>query len=164
MFAKKVLIIALLAGAAVSGTARADDPALGAIVGGVVGATIGHSISGRNGAVVGGVLGAATGASIANSNNTYRNQYSSGYDDGRYYDSGVQGRVVVGSPGYYAPPVVYAPPPRVFYAPPPVYYAPPPVVYRDGYGRDEWRHRYHRDWRDDRRWDRDDDHDWRRGR
>ena len=36
--------------------------------------------------------------------------------------------IVVGAPGYYAPPppVYYAPP--VVAAPPPVYYAPPPVV------------------------------------
>jgi hypothetical protein len=30
-------------------------------------------------------------------------------------------------PGYYAPPVYYAPPP-VVYAPPPAYYAPPPAI------------------------------------
>jgi len=71
--------------------------------------------------------------------------------------------ITIGSPGYsYAPPPAYAysPPPvyyapRVVYAQPRVVYAPPRVVYapqRVYYSAPQWRGR------DDRQWNRRDDH------
>lgn len=81
-----------------------NDPALGALVGGVFGAAIGHGISGHDGAIVGGVLGALTGASIA---------AGSGY---------------YGAPVHYGPRPAYYPAAPVYYAPPRVVYRPAPVV------------------------------------
>ena len=114
---KKPLAIAAIA-TALAGTllpttaAASGDPGLGALIGGVIGAAIGHDINGRHGALVGGVLGAMTGASIAAGPRDY---YGPGY----------------GAPAgtYYPPqPVYYAP--RPYYRPAPVYYAPPPVIIR----------------------------------
>ena len=109
------------------------DPGLGALIGGALGAAIGHDINGRHGALVGGVLGAMTGASIA-------------AGPRGYYE-----------PGYAAPPAAYYPPapayygpPRAYYRPAPVYYAPrlpvyaPVVVAR----RHDWRHDGRHGWRD----------------
>ncbi len=84
-----------------------NDPRLGALVGGVFGAAIGHGISGHDGAIVGGVLGALTGASIA---------AGSGY---------------YGAPYRYETPHAYYPSAPVYYSPPRVVYrAAPVVVYR----------------------------------
>ena len=168
MFKKPLTIaaIALTAGATLIPTeATAGDPGLGALVGGVFGAAIGHNVNGHNGAVVGGVLGALTGASIAASTGPY-------YDGPGY---------AVPPPAYYPPAPVYVPRAPVYYGPAPVhvrplpvYYAPPVVVYRPrpvhvhhaaphhpGYGRVN---RYARnDWRDGRDYRGGDGHD-RRGR
>src|SRR5689334_5857083 len=79
---KKPLIIATLAATAaiatVSTRANAADPVLGALIGGGIGAAIGHDVNHHNGAAVGGVLGAITGAAIANDvNRSY--YYGDGY-------------------------------------------------------------------------------------
>jgi hypothetical protein len=142
---KKSLAIGAIATAVAAGTlstpASAGDPVLGALVGGGIGAAIGHSVNGRNGAWVGGALGAVTGASIA-ANSGYYGSYGppAVYSEPApaYYG---------GAPAYYAPPAVYAPAP-VYVAPPVVVARPRPVyvrpyvarpVYARGYG-------WHRDW------------------
>ncbi len=134
---KKPLIIAMLAtsavAAGVSQPASAGDPVLGALIGGGIGAAIGHSVNGHNGAWVGGALGALTGASIA---------ASSGY----YYDGGYYGQ-----PAYAAPASVYggayvAPPP-VYYSAPPVYYGPSVVVAARPYYAHPHGYGWHREWR-----------------
>ncbi|HTH93926.1 MAG TPA: YMGG-like glycine zipper-containing protein [Rhodocyclaceae bacterium] len=122
---KKIFLASLLVAASLGATnARADEFG-GALVGGGVGAVVGHAVAGRNGALVGGVVGAVTGASIAS------------------------------QPRYYAAPPAYgyAPQQVAYYAPPPapVYYvrpAPPPVVYYApagygyGYGYGGWHHHH----------------------
>lgn len=141
MTLKKSLLIASL-GAAValaglSTKASAADPVLGALIGGGIGAAIGHNTHHRDGAAVGGVLGAIIGSGIAADSNRY-------YDDRAYYDDRYYGG------GYYAPSYGYYTPAR------PYYYAPAPratIVYSSG---PTYRHRPYRDyrWRDDRRYDR----------
>ena len=69
------------------------DPLLGALIGGGIGAAIGHSVNGSNGAWVGGALGAVTGASVAASAGGY---YNNGYYDNagrRVEGKGVDGRL-----------------------------------------------------------------------
>jgi len=101
----------VVAAAALSPSAHAGDPLLGALIGGGIGAAIGNSANHHNGAAVGGAIGAIVGAGIATADNRY-------YGDPAY------------GPGYYAPPAPaygYAPPaPAYGYAPPPApaYYAP----------------------------------------
>ena len=73
---KKSLVIAVLGTAAAAGTlsttaSAQGDPVLGALIGGGIGAAIGHSVNGRNGAWVGGAVGALTGASIAANSGGY---------------------------------------------------------------------------------------------
>jgi hypothetical protein len=138
MSLKKPLVIATVAAAVAMGTlstkASAGDPILGALIGGGIGAAIGHNSHSRHGTAVGGVLGAIVGSSIASTHGGY-------YDRG-YYDSGY---------GYgYAP--------RTYYAPAPVYAAPvygTSIVYSSGpsyrYGP---RHYSRHDRRDYRRGDR----------
>ena len=130
MLKKPLMTAALIAGlaaAAFSTEASAQDPVLGALVGGGIGAAVG----GPPGAAVGAILGLAIGA----------DPY---YRGPRYYDR-YYGR------GYYAPaPVYYAPTPTyyapAYYAPPPVYYGVyryPSYGYRYRYARSYYRH----DWR-----------------
>src|SRR5947209_16881878 len=91
MTLKKPLIIATLGAAValagISTRAEAGDPVLGALLGGGIGAAIGHDVNRHGGAAVGGVLGAVIGSSIA---------ADSGYYDRGYYNG-----------GYYAPAPVY---------------------------------------------------------
>ena len=144
MTLKKPLLIATLtatvAMAAVSTKAEAGDPVLGALIGGGIGAAIGHDVNRHGGAAVGGVLGAIVGSSIA-------------ADSGRYYDRGYG--YYDGGPRYYSGPAYGA----SYYAP--SYYAPAypsygvTYVYRDGPRYRNWDRGYRRDWRDDRR------HHWR---
>jgi hypothetical protein len=107
---KKPLVIATLATAvglaAISTKAEAGDPVLGALIGGGIGAAIGHSANGHNGAAVGGVLGAIVGSSVAANSGPY-------YGDGYY-----------GGDPYYAPAPAYYPPAPAYYPPAPVYYEP----------------------------------------
>jgi hypothetical protein len=122
--------------------ASAADPALGAIIGGGLGAVIGHQFHHRNGAAVGGALGAIIGATSAAESNRYGYGYGYGYYDDDDYDR-----------RYYAPRSYgyYAPPPPVYYAPAPVYYGPPAyygpsIVIGGTYGH-RHRHHRHRHWR-----------------
>jgi hypothetical protein len=78
--------------------AFAQDPWVGAMIGGSTGALIGHSMSGHDGAVIGGALGAIAGAAIVR------------------HDSGMSTHY-----RYPAPPAVYYRPPVVFFNAPPVY-------------------------------------------
>lgn len=100
MLHKKWMAVALLATAAVSTTASADNRGVNAAVGAVLGAVIGNSVGGQDGAVVGGVLGAVVGATA-----------SSGRD--RDYDR----RYARNPPAYYRAPVYYqtAPHGRPYY-------------------------------------------------
>jgi hypothetical protein len=117
---KKPLVIATVAAtlgmAVISTQASAGDPVLGAIIGGGIGAAIGHNAGGHNATAVGGVLGAIVGSSIA--------AQSGGYYDRGYYEGGY---APAPAPVYdygpsYGPAYGYAP------AYGPAYYAPAPVV------------------------------------
>ena len=73
---KKTLMVATLGTALAAGTlstaaSAQGDPFLGALVGGGIGAAIGHSVNGHNGAWVGGAVGALAGASIAANSGYY---------------------------------------------------------------------------------------------
>ena len=126
---KKSLVIAVLGTAVAAGTlsttaSAQGDPVLGALIGGGIGAAIGHSVNGNNGAWVGGAVGALTGASIAANSGDY-------YGGGRYY--GPTPAYVAPAPAYYGPAVTYYPPAPAYYAPVvyrarPVYYARPYVA------------------------------------
>lgn len=114
-----VASVALLAAAAVSTSAMADNRGINTALGAVVGAVIGNTVGGQNGAVVGGVLGAVVGAT------------ASGHDD-RRYDRHYDRRY---SNARYQAPVYYRP------APVPVYARPD---YRDRYYHDVRRVEYTR--------------------
>jgi hypothetical protein len=107
MASKQWIAVTLLASAAFSTAAFADDRGVNTAIGAVVGAVVGNHVHGSNGAIVGGVIGAAVGASVPT------------YDQARYASSG----------GYYDQPVVYTQP-VTYYQPAPVYYRPAPVYYR----------------------------------
>lgn len=113
MLHKKWIGIALLATAAVSTTASADNRGVNTALGAVVGAVIGNSVGGQDAAIIGGVLGAVVGASA-----------SGGRHDDRNYGYRQQ-------QGYYQAQPHYQPQP-VYYRPAPVYTRP---VYRNGYDR-----------------------------
>ncbi len=73
---EKTLMVATLGTALAAGTlsttaSAQGDPFLGALVGGGIGAAIGHSVNGHNGAWVGGAVGALAGASIAANSGYY---------------------------------------------------------------------------------------------
>jgi hypothetical protein len=113
MLNRKPLIVAALAATvavgALSTQAYANDPLLGALIGGGIGAAIGHNVHGRDGAAVGGAIGALAGAGIAAS--------TDGYYDGRYQ----------APPAYYGDSYYQTAP--VYYGRPYVVYAPPRVSY-----------------------------------
>ncbi|MEP7206041.1 MAG: hypothetical protein ABI920_03815 [Casimicrobiaceae bacterium] len=122
-------VAATMATAALSTQANAGDPVLGALVGGGIGAAIGHSINGVHGAWAGGALGAVVGASAAADSNRY--YYGGGYaGPSAYY--GPTTTYYQPAPTYYQPAPVYYEPAPVYYAPAPVYYAPSRVIYRSG--------------------------------
>ena len=134
---KKPLVIAsiaaLMGAATLSTQAKAADPIFGALVGGALGAGIGHAVDGRHGAGVGAAIGAFAGAVSAANSPYYGGGY---YGGGGYYDNG---------PRYYAP--TYAPVAPAYgygygYAPA---YPAATIVYSSGpryYG--GHRHRHHR--------------------
>ena len=108
MLKKKCIGAMLLAAAAVSSTAMADDRGVNTVVGALAGAAIGGSVGGRNGALVGGAIGAAVGNSVRTNDDYYsRNRgyaYSSGYSGG-YYQSAPT--YVEARPVYVEPRPVY---------------------------------------------------------
>ena len=134
MLNKKLVGAALLAAAAVSGSAMANDRGINTVAGAVVGAAIGNSAGGRDGAIVGGLVGAAVGNSINTGDRYYRG--GGGYVQTRVYSQP--------APVYYEPaPVYYEPAPR-YYAPQVVYVEPGRGYYHDrGY-------REYREYRGDR--------------
>lgn len=119
MLSVKWISVVVLAGAAISTTAFADERGVNTAIGAVVGAAIGNSFHGRDGAIVGGVIGAVVGAS------------ASGYREAGYNSQ----------PRYVAQPVVYAQP-VTYYRPAPVYYGPRPV-YVASYHRENERYRHY---------------------
>lgn len=136
MLNRKCFGAVLLAAAAVSGTAMADDRGMNTAVGAVVGAAIGHSAGGRDGALVGGVLGAAVGNSISTRDDYYRG--NRGYATATYYSP---------APAYVeSRPVYYEAPRRVYYDAP-RYYREPVVIVEPGRG-------HHHHWDRGDRWDR----------
>ena len=135
---KKPLVIASIAAligtATLSTQAKAADPIFGALVGGALGAGIGHAVDGRHGAGVGAAIGAFAGAVSAANSPRY-------YDRG-YYDYG---------PRYYGP--TYAPAPVYGYGYAAPVYPSATIVYRSGPRYSGYRN--HRHWhRDGHRWHR----------
>jgi hypothetical protein len=130
MLKKKCFGAVLLAAAAVSSTALADDRGVNTAVGALFGAAIGGSAAGRDGALVGGVIGAAVGNSVRTNDDYYsRNR---GYASSGYYSSGY-------SSGYYAPAPVYVESrPSYYYQSRPdvVYVSPSRGYYDRGHDRD----------------------------
>src|SRR4029434_2278886 len=107
---KKPLMIAAIAAATLttaglSGNASAGDPALGALLGGGIGAAIGNSVNHHNGALVGGAIGAVAGASIAASSGPYYGAPAAGYD---YYGAPAAPAYYPGPTPYYAPAPAYS--------------------------------------------------------
>ena len=159
MLKKKCIGAMLLAAAAVSTSAMADDRGVNTVVGALAGAAIGGSVGGRDGALVGGAIGAAVGNSVrTNDDYYYRNRgyaYSGGYNGG-YYQSAPA--YVESRPVYVQPRPVYVESPRYYYNS-----RPDVVVVERGRGYDHDRGR-HRGWDRDRGgWDRDHDRGYDRG-
>jgi len=119
MLNKKCFGAVLLAAAAVSSTAMAQDRGANTVVGALAGAAIGGSAGGRDGALVGAAIGAAVGNSVrTNDDYYYRDRgnygYSNSYYSGNYYQP--------------APAAVYVESrPRYYYEPRPVYVESRPV-------------------------------------
>lgn len=140
MLHKKWIGIALLATAAVSTTASANDRGINTALGAVVGAVIGNSFGGQDAAIIGGVLGAVVGAS------------ASGHNDDRNYGRNY---------GRHQSQVYYQQQP-VYSRPAPVYARP---VYRESYGGGRHDYRYQNDVRRvdyGRNYGRNDSYDYRR--
>jgi hypothetical protein len=137
MLLRKPLFVATLAtvvaAAALSPKAQAADPLLGALIGGGIGAAIGHDANRHHGAAVGGAIGALVGAGIASAEND--RYYGDPYYRGGYYSAPAPAY------GYYAPPPpVYS---YSYYAPPPVYAVPSVVIGYSSYPR-HYRYSGHR--------------------
>jgi hypothetical protein len=144
MLTKKCLGAALLAAAAVSTTAMADDRGVNTAVGAVLGAAIGHNAGGRDGAIVGGVLGAAVGSSLrTHDRDDYYRDNRGGY---AYYNAPAY---VESRPVYVESAPVYYDAPRPVYYEAPRYYREPAVIVETGRGyygggyRDHWDRGYH---------------------
>lgn len=126
---KKPLIIAstaaiLMGSATLSTQAKAADPIFGALVGGALGAGIGHAVDGRHGAGVGAAIGAFAGA-VSAANSPY-------YHDNGYYAP---------APRYYGP--TYAPAPVYGYGYAAPAYPAATIVYSSGPRYHGHRHRNH---------------------
>jgi len=119
MLKKKCIGAMLLAAAAVSTTAMADDRGLNTVVGALAGAAIGGSVGGRDGAFVGGAIGAAVGNSVRTNDDYYYNNrgnrgyaYSNGYSGGYYQQAPAY---VESRPVYVESRPAYVEPPRYYY-------------------------------------------------
>ncbi|ALK96960.1 hypothetical protein AB595_04620 [Massilia sp. WF1] len=137
MLNKKCFGAVLLAAAAVSSTAMAQDRGANTVIGALAGAAIGGSVGGRDSALVGAAIGAAVGNSVRTDDDYYRsrgysyNSYPSGYSSGYYQP---------------APAAVYVESrPRYYYEPRPVYVESRPYYDRDRYYDRGGRH-YDRGW------------------
>lgn len=123
-FAAAAAIVSVVAFGSVSTPAAAHGrPAVGALIGGGIGAAIGHSVNGNTGAWVGGALGALAGASIAAN-------VHGGYAVAAPYPAPVA--YVAPLPAYYPQAATYYRPAPVVIAPRPVVYVPPRYVVRPG--------------------------------
>jgi hypothetical protein len=153
MLNKKCFGAVLLAAAAVSTTAMADDRGANTAVGALLGAAIGHSAGGRDGAIVGGVLGAAVGNSVRTRDDYYRD--NRGYVQAGYYSEPayVESRpaYVESRPVYVESAPVYYDAPRPVYYEAPRYYSQPAVIIESGRGYYGGHHG----------WDRGHGHHWR---
>src|SRR6478609_8028690 len=85
MLNKKCFGAVLLAAAAVSSTAMAQDRGANTVIGALAGAAIGGGAAGRNGALVGAAIGAAVGNSVrTNDDYYYRNRGNYAYGNTSY--------------------------------------------------------------------------------
>jgi hypothetical protein len=130
MLNKKCFGAVLLAAAAVSGTAMAQDRGMNTVAGAVLGAAIGHGVGGRDGAIVGGVMGAAVGNSISTRDDYYRD--NRGYASASYYAPAPA--YVESRPVYVQSAPVYYDAPRPVYYESPRYYRQPVVIVEPGRG------------------------------
>jgi hypothetical protein len=137
MLNKKCFGAVLLAAAAVSGTAMAQDRGMNTVAGAVLGAAIGHGVGGRDGAIVGGVMGAAVGNSISTRDDYYRD--NRGYASASYYAPAPA--YVESRPVYVESAPVYYDAPRPVYYESPRYYRQPVVIVEQGRG-----YRHHGGW------------------
>ncbi len=87
--------------------AAAQDPLLGAIIGGTAGGLIGRSVGGRSGVLPGVVIGATAGALIASEGQRRNRDYY--YHRNGCYLQRADGAWVAVSPRYCAEPVQYRP-------------------------------------------------------
>jgi hypothetical protein len=126
MLNKKCFGAVLLAAAAVSSTAMAQDRGANTVIGALAGAAIGGSAAGRDGALVGAAIGAAVGNSVRTDDDYYYRSRGNAYGYSNNYYSG----------GYYqpAPAAVYVESrPRYYYEPRPVYVEARPYYDRGHY-------------------------------
>jgi hypothetical protein len=138
MLNKKCFGAVLLAAAAVSGTAMAQDRGMNTVAGAVLGAAIGHGVGGRDGAIVGGVMGAAVGNSISTRDDYYYRD-NRGYASASYYSPAPA--YVESRPVYVQSAPVYYEAPRPVYYESPRYYREPVVIVEQGRG-----YRHHGGW------------------
>jgi hypothetical protein len=138
MLNKKCFGAVLLAAAAVSGTAMAQDRGMNTVAGAVLGAAIGHGVGGRDGAIVGGVMGAAVGNSISTRDDNYYRD-NRGYASASYYAPAPA--YVESRPVYVQSAPVYYDAPRPVYYESPRYYREPVVIVEQGRG-----YRHHGGW------------------
>jgi len=111
MLNKKCFGAVLLAAAAVSSTAMAQDRGANTVIGALAGAAIGGGAGGRDGALVGAAIGAAVGNSVrTNDDYYYRDRdrgnygYSNSYYSGNYYQPAPAAVYVESRPRYYYEP------------------------------------------------------------
>jgi hypothetical protein len=128
MLNKKCFGAVLLAAAAVSSTAMAQDRGANTVIGALAGAAIGGGAAGRDGALVGAAIGAAVGNSVRTDDGYYSRNRGSSYGYENNYYSG----------GYYqpapAPAAVYVESrPRYYFEPRPVYVESRPYYDRGHY-------------------------------
>jgi hypothetical protein len=148
MLNKKCFGAVLLAAAAVSSTAMAQDRGANTVIGALAGAAIGGSAAGRDGALVGAAIGAAVGNSVRTDDDYYyrnRGNYAYGGYSNNYYQPAPAAVYVESRPVYVESR------PRYHYEPRPVYVAPRPYYDRghyydrgrgpdSGHGRGGWDH------------------------
>jgi hypothetical protein len=107
MLNKKCFGAVLLAAAAVSSTAMAQDRGANTVVGALAGAAIGGSAAGRDGALVGAAIGAAVGNSVRTNEDYYyrsRGNYAYGGYSNDYYQPAPAAVYVESRPSYYYEP------------------------------------------------------------
>jgi hypothetical protein len=107
MLNKKCFGAVLLAAAAVSSTAMAQDRGANTVIGALAGAAIGGGAAGRDGALVGAAIGAAVGNSVRTNDDYYyrsRGNYAYGGYANDYYQPAPAAVYVESRPRYYYEP------------------------------------------------------------